>query len=138
MPRRCVPLLALFVLSGPSRSAEALPVVVQFNRDVRPILSDACFACHGPDAKKRKAGLPPTPAEVDSFVADTRPGAYERAALRLLASPRLGERLAIRWLDAARYADTNGYQNDGERTMWRWRDWVIDAYNANLPFDRFT
>ena len=64
--------------------------------------------------------------------------AIERLADRLLASPRYGERMAQRWLDGARYADTNGYQTDGERTMWRWRDWVIDAFNANMPFDRFT
>ncbi|MCC6419501.1 MAG: DUF1549 domain-containing protein, partial [Gemmataceae bacterium] len=83
-------------------------------------------------------GLPPTPAEVDAFLADTRPGAYERVVERLLASPRHGERLAIKWLEAARYADTNGYQTDGERFMWRWRDWVIDAFNQNMPFDRFT
>src|SRR5262245_27227465 len=70
-------------------------------------------------------GLPPSPAEVEAFVNDPRPDAYERLVERFLASPRLGERLAIRWLDAARYADTNGYQSDGERTMWRWRDWVI-------------
>ncbi len=57
---------------------------------------------------------------------------------RLLASPRYGERMATRWLDAARYADTNGYQSDGERSMWRWRDWVIDAFNRNMPFDQFT
>jgi hypothetical protein len=83
-------------------------------------------------------GLPPTPAELDVFLADRAPDAYERAVDRLLASPRLGERLASRWLDAARYADTCGYQNDGERFMWRWRDWVIDAYNRNMPFDQFT
>ncbi|MEQ2008309.1 MAG: DUF1553 domain-containing protein [Limisphaerales bacterium] len=83
-------------------------------------------------------GLPPTLAEVDAFLADTSPQAYERVADRLLASPRYGERMASRWLDAARYADTSGYQSDGERYMWRWRDWVIDAYNRNLPFDRFT
>jgi hypothetical protein len=83
-------------------------------------------------------GLPPTPAEVDAFLADRAPGAYERAVDRLLASPRFGERMAVRWLDAARYADTNGYQSDGERFMWRWRDWVIDAFNGNMPFDRFT
>lgn len=83
-------------------------------------------------------GLPPTPAEVDAFLADESPDAYERAVDRLLASPRYGERMAVRWLDAARYADTNGYQTDGERVMWRWRDWVIDAYNRNLPFDQFT
>ncbi len=83
-------------------------------------------------------GLPPTPAEVDAFLADASPDAYEKAVDRLLASPRYGERMAARWLDAARYADTNGYQSDGERIMWRWRDWVIDAFNANMPFDRFT
>jgi hypothetical protein len=83
-------------------------------------------------------GLPPTPREVDDFLADTRPDAYERVVDRLLASPRYGERMAIRWMNASRYADTSGYQSDGERVMWRWRDYVIDAYNANMPFDRFT
>jgi hypothetical protein len=83
-------------------------------------------------------GLPPTPAEVDSFLADPSPDAYERVVDRLLASPRFGERMARPWLDAARYADTNGYQNDGDRTMWRWRDWVINAFNRNMPFDQFT
>jgi hypothetical protein len=83
-------------------------------------------------------GLPPTPAEVGSFLADKSSGAYEKVVDRLLQSPRYGERMAIRWLEAARYADTNGYQTDGERTMWRWRDWVIDAYNRNMPFDQFT
>ncbi len=241
---------------------------IEFNRDIRPILSDACFRCHGPDAKKRKAGLrldtesgafadldngkafvpgkhqhslawkritasddrrrmppkdsprqltqrektligrwidqgakwqkhwaflpprrpalpavkqrfwprnpidtfilarlerdglspspeadrvtllrrvtldltglPPTPAEVDAFLADRSPDSYERVVDRLLASPRHGERMAIRWLEAARYADTNGYQSDGERIMWRWRDRVIDSFNENVPYDRFT
>ncbi len=83
-------------------------------------------------------GLPPTLAEVDAFLADSSPQAYERVVDRQLASPRFGERMASRWLDAARYADTSGYQSDGERYMWRWRDWVIDAYNRNLPFDQFT
>ena len=83
-------------------------------------------------------GLPPTPDEVDAARNDKSADWYERVVDRLLASPRYGERMAIRWLDAARYADTNGYQNDGERFMWRWRDWVIDAFNRNLPFDRFT
>ncbi|MEX2113385.1 MAG: DUF1553 domain-containing protein [Pirellulales bacterium] len=83
-------------------------------------------------------GLPPSPAEVAAFLSDNAPGAYERAVDRLLASHRYGERMAARWLDAARYADTNGYQDDGIRHMWRWRDWVIEAYNRNLPFDRFT
>src|SRR6185295_14917931 len=83
-------------------------------------------------------GVPPTPQEIDAFLRDTSPAAYERQVDRLLASPRYGERMAIRWLDAARYADTNGYQTDAERSMWRWRDWVIDAFNRNQPYDRFT
>ncbi len=83
-------------------------------------------------------GLPPTPEEVDTFENDRSPAAYERVIDRLLDSPAYGERCGIRWLDAARYADTNGYQTDGERSMWRWRDWVIDALNADVPFDRFT
>ena len=82
-------------------------------------------------------GLPPTPAEVDAFLADRSPDAYERVVDRLLSSPRFGEKMAARWLDAARYADTNGYQTDAERLMWRWRDWVIDAFNRNLPFNQF-
>ena len=82
-------------------------------------------------------GTPPTPAEVDAFVADPSELAYEKLVDRLLNSPHFGERLALQWLDAARYADTNGYNNDGDRTMWRWRDWVIDAFNSNLPYDQF-
>jgi hypothetical protein len=213
---------------------------VQFNRDVRPILSDKCYTCHGPDPAKRKTQMrldaeaasamsaqilmrvtstnkavhmPPAYAGVDgltdaqietlrqwveqgakweahwSFIPPRRPDqptsidalvqarlqreglqpstaadratllrrvtldltglpptlaelaskeSYEQAVDRLLASPRYGERMAVRWLDAARYADTNGYQSDGERSMWRWRDWVIAAFNRNLPFDQFT
>ncbi len=83
-------------------------------------------------------GLPPAPDEIEAFEHDSSPNAYEKVVDRLLASPRLGERLATRWLSAARYADTNGYQTDAPRVMWRWRDWVIDAYNRNQPFDRFT
>jgi len=83
-------------------------------------------------------GLPPTPGRVLAYLSDTRPEAYEREVDRLLASPRAGEHLAVDWLDAARYADTSGYQNDGPRTMWRWRDWVLEAINGNMPFDRFT
>jgi hypothetical protein len=232
----------------------ALPVAaVDFNRDIRPILSDRCFACHGPDAGNRKAnlrldveeaargkldavyqritsankalrmppaylghdalpvrdietirqwidagapwqqhwsflvprraarpvvknmawpaneidwfvlarlereglapspeadratllrrvtldltGLPPTPDEVEAFRQDP---SYEKVVDRLLTSPRYAERMAMRWLEAARYADTNGYQSDGVRTMWRWRDWVIGAFARNMPFDQFT
>ncbi len=83
-------------------------------------------------------GLPPTIDELDTFIRDKSPDAWEKAVDRLLASPRFGERMAFEWLDAARYADTNGYQIDGERFMWRWRDWVINAFNRDLPFDRFT
>jgi Protein of unknown function (DUF1553)/Protein of unknown function (DUF1549)/Planctomycete cytochrome C/Concanavalin A-like lectin/glucanases superfamily len=264
---------ALALCWAPLAHAQA-PRPIQFNRDVRPILSDACFQCHGPDKAKRKAGLrfdteegsrvdlggyfaivagkpqeselvkritaadkskrmppssaavslspkqietlrlwiaagakwekhwaflpperpplpsvknkawpinpidhfvlarleqeslkpspeadaatlirrlsldltglPPTPVEVDHFVnawraADAkREQVFEKLVDRLLASPRFGERMAQRWLDGARYADTNGYQTDGERTMWRWRDWVIEAFNNNMSFDRFT
>jgi hypothetical protein len=83
-------------------------------------------------------GLPPTPAEVDAFVADQSPDAYEKVVDRLLASPHYGEQMALPWLDYARYADSHGYQSDPERHMWRWRDWVINAYNKNMPFDQFT
>jgi mono/diheme cytochrome c family protein len=82
-------------------------------------------------------GLPPTPGEVDTFVADTSPDAYEKLIDRLLASPRYGERMATKWLDLARYADTHGYQMDRYRATWPWRDWVIKAFNENLPFDQF-
>jgi len=83
-------------------------------------------------------GLPPTPAEVDAFVADRSPEAYEKLVDRLLASPRYGERWARRWLDLARYADTNGYEKDRERRIWPYRDWVIRALNDDMPFDAFT
>jgi len=83
-------------------------------------------------------GLPPTPEETDAFVQDAAAGAYERFVDRLLASPHYGERWARRWLDLARYADTNGYEKDRPRSMWPYRDWVIRAYNEDLPFDRFT
>jgi hypothetical protein len=85
-------------------------------------------------------GVAPTPREVDEFLADvTTRGeqAYEAATDRLLASPHFGERQAIDWLDIARYADTHGFNNDSARSMWRWRDWVIEAFNANLPYDQF-
>ncbi len=216
---------------------------VRFNREVRPILSDRCYACHGPDPGKRKTKLrfdqepsakavivagepnkselfrritstdanrmppayaghsklsdreietirqwivegahfephwsfaPPVRAKgatIDSLVraqllkegmgpaaeADRatlvrrvaldltglpprpeEPGTYEQIVDRLLASPAYAERMAIRWLEGARYSDTNGYQSDGPREMWRWRDWVIDAFARNMPYDQFT
>lgn len=263
MIRQSIPILLCFVLlSGICLAADKQKL--QFNRDIRPILSDNCFQCHGPDAKTREAGLrldveaaakadrggyaaivpgdpksselisrifetdaftqmpppdsgksltveqkkklqrwvaegaayqqhwafepvqrpatqgnpidflirqrleeeglkpsppaspttqlrrvtlnltglPPTIEQTDAFLADVEERgldkAYEAAVDRLLASPRYGEHMAWNWLEAARYADTDGYQNDGPREMWRWRDWVIDAFNSNMPFDQFT
>ena len=83
-------------------------------------------------------GLPPTPAQLDAFLADTAVDAYEKLVDALLASPRYGERWARRWLDLARYADTNGYEKDRERTIWMYRDWVIRAINDGMPLDQFT
>ena len=82
-------------------------------------------------------GLPPRPEEIDAFLADDTPDAYERAVDRLLASPAFGERMAVQWLDLARYADTYGYQSDVDRPVWPYRDWVIRAFNDNLPHDDF-
>lgn len=82
-------------------------------------------------------GLPPTLEEIDAFLADTASHAYERVVNRLLASDAYGERMAAVWLDAARYADTGGYQSDRLRRMWPWRDWVVEAYNRNLPYNTF-
>ncbi len=83
-------------------------------------------------------GTPPTPEEVDAFVNDPDPQAYEALVDRLMASPHYGERMALSWLDAARYADSNGFQQDGDTWQWIWRDWVVKALNEDLPFDKFT
>lgn len=83
-------------------------------------------------------GLPPTPQEVDDFLADPSEQAYERTVDRLLASQQYGERMALPWLDAARYADSNGFQQDGDTWQWVWRDWVVKAFNQDLGFDQFT
>ncbi|HWQ91744.1 MAG TPA: DUF1549 domain-containing protein, partial [Clostridia bacterium] len=83
-------------------------------------------------------GLSPTPAEMDAFLGDTKPDAYERLVDRLLASPRFGEHMARYWLDLARYGDTHGLHLDNERSLWPYRDWVVDAFNQNLSFDQFT
>ncbi len=102
---------------------------------------------HSPEADRRTlirrvtldlTGLPPSPVDVQAFLNDASPNAYEKVVDRLLASPSYAERMAFRWMEAARYGDTNGYQTDGVREMWRWRDWVIDAFNRNMPFDQFT
>jgi len=100
-----------------------------------------------PDADRRTlirrltldlTGLPPTPAEVESFAGDADPKAYDKLVDRLMASPHYGERQALPWLDAARYADSNGFQQDGDTFQWVWRDWVVKALNDNMPFDRFS
>jgi len=83
-------------------------------------------------------GLPPTEAEIDAFVVDRRPDAYERVIDRLLASPRYGEKQALPWLDAARYADSNGFQQDGDTFQWMWRDWLVRSLNEDMPFDRMS
>ncbi len=83
-------------------------------------------------------GLPPTPAEVQAFLQDSSPNAYEKVVDRLLASPRFGERMALPWMDLARYGDSSVFHADGPRDMWGWRDWVIRSFNTNKPFDQFT
>ncbi len=83
-------------------------------------------------------GLPPTPEEIESFCSDARPDAYERVVMRLLDSPHYGERMALPWLDAARYADSNGFQQDGDTFQWLWRDWLVRQLNADKPFDQLT
>lgn len=82
-------------------------------------------------------GLPPTLTQIDNFVRDESPNAFEKVVDQLLASSAYGERMASIWLDVARYADSHGYQDDRPRTMWPWRDWVIDAFNTNMPYDSF-
>lgn len=256
-PPTLVAVLSLTVLSLAAFAAQTPQPsqargTLKFNRDIRPILSDNCFACHGPDKNKRQAGLrldlpnpavvpgdiltselvrrinrpegdalqmppaafhkkltpaqkqllmrwvgegakyeahwsfvpplapnkggggidalvrarlakekllpapqadkrtllrrlsldliglPPTPKELAAFLADTAPKAYEKQVDRLLASPRFGERMAMPWLDAVRYADTVGYHGDQNMNAWAYRDWVIEAFNKNMPFDQFT
>jgi Protein of unknown function (DUF1553)/Protein of unknown function (DUF1549)/Planctomycete cytochrome C len=83
------------------------------------------------------SGLPPTPAEVDAFLADTSSNAWDKLVDRLLVSPLFGEKMAVHWLDLSRYADTHGYHLDAGREQWPWRDWVIEAFNRNLPFNQF-
>jgi hypothetical protein len=83
-------------------------------------------------------GLPPSLDEIRAFLGDDSPDAYEKVVDKLLGSPHYGERMAMEWLDVGRYADTHGFHIDSHRDMWLWRDWVIDAFQKNLPFDRFT
>ena len=83
-------------------------------------------------------GLPPTLSEIDDFLQDTSPTAYDKVLDRLFASDAYAERMTLEWLDVARYADSHGYSLDRRRVMWPWRDWVIEAYNNNKPFDEFS
>ncbi|MGI9474590.1 MAG: DUF1549 domain-containing protein, partial [Rubripirellula sp.] len=113
-------ILARATIAGLERSPEASPETL-----VRRLFLDL-------------TGLPPSPADVRQYLEDKSPRAYEDLVDRLLASPRYGERMAWDWMDAARYADTDGFQGDPTRTMWPWRDWLVTALNDNLPFDQFT
>src|SRR5436305_361880 len=135
--------------------AAALPSAVRaenairFNRDIRPILSKlaARKVRPSPPADPRTLlrrlsldliSLPPTPEEMSAFLADAAPGAYERQVERLLKSPHYGERMAVPWLDAVRYADTVGFHGDQSQDVFPYRDYVINAFNQNKPFDQFT
>jgi hypothetical protein len=127
------------------------PVVDDKERHPIDVLVDACLKQQNfkanPQADRETlirrlkldlTGLPPTTEQIESFVSDVKAGAWERLVDRTLGSSAYGERMAWDWLEAARYADTNGYQGDRERTMWPWRDWVVKAFNENLPYDQFT
>jgi len=137
-PLTATPLTAAALTSGTIRNP--IDAFVQTQLDAR--------GWHAADEADRRTlirrvtldltGLPPTKPEVDAFLSDSSPTAYERVVDRLLQSSAFGERMAWDWLDAARYADTNGYQGDNERTMWPWRDWVVQAFNKNMPYDQFT
>jgi hypothetical protein len=136
---------------APKRPAEPAVRVVQWVRNPidRFVLAklEAEGMSHSPEADRATLikrlsidllGLPPSPEEVDAFVADADPKAYENLVDRLLASPHYGERMALPWLDAARYADSNGFQQDGDTWQWVWRDWLVKALNDDMPFDQFT
>ncbi len=113
-------------LAGPQQKAG---LVLQPEAERETLIRRVSFAL---------TGFPPTLKEIDAFLSDVRPGAYERMIDRYLASPHYGEEMARRWLDVARYADTHGLHLDNERQMWVYRDWVVQAFNDNLPFDQFT
>ncbi len=135
----------------PLRSA--IPSVVKGNRASNPIDSFVLSKLQkeglkqSPQASKEillrrlyldLTGLPPSKEQVEAFLSNTAPNAYFKLVESLLANPHFGERMVWDWLEASRYADSNGYQGDGERTMWPWRDWAVSAFNSNLPFDQFT
>ncbi|MEX0717742.1 MAG: PSD1 and planctomycete cytochrome C domain-containing protein, partial [Planctomycetaceae bacterium] len=125
--------------TGRSRNDIDLFVLARLEREGIPPSPEADRATLLRRLSLDLTGLPPTPDEVEAFFADDRPDAYERLAERLLASPHFGERWGMHWLDLARYADSDGFEKDHFRPhAWRWRDWVIDAVNRDVPFDRFT
>ncbi len=124
--------------SGRARNAIDLLVAAKLDGEGLALAAPAARRTLARRAALDLTGLPPAPELAREFAEDPSPAAYEKFLDRLLASASYGEHLAGMWLDAARYADTNGYQTDGTRSMWRWRDWVIDAFNRNLPFDQFT
>ena len=121
------------------------PVRTSIDRFVQARLEEQSWSL-GEDASKERlirrvtfdlTGLPPTTSEIDAFLADTEPDAYDRLVERLLINEHHGERLAAEWMDVARYSDSFGYQVDRDRQVWPWRDWVIRAFNENLPYDDF-
>ena len=124
--------------AGWARSALDYYVLAKLEKEGRAPSPEADRATLIRRASLDLIGLPPSPAEVDAFVADTSADAYEKVIDRLLRSPHFGERWARPWLDMARYADTQGFEKDNRRSMWPYRDWVISALNRNLPFDEFT
>ncbi len=115
---------------------DAFVASVHHTRGLQPT-AEAAKATLARRAALDLTGLPLPLAELEAFLADSAPDAYERLVDRLLTSPRYGEHMAMPWLDVARYADTNGFQGDAYRMNWPWRDWVVRAFNANMPFDRF-
>src|SRR5204863_45108 len=139
--------LPFVVADAPKTKPELPPAVkrtVDFARDVRPILEQSCVGCH--NAATQRGGLrldvgarAMDGGEGDAVLNDKSPEWYEHVVDRLLASPHYGERWGRHWLDLARYADSDGYEKDtGRPFAWRWRNWVINALNADRPFDQFT
>jgi hypothetical protein len=132
------PALPALKMAGAARNAIDRFVLARLERDGLKQAAEADRVTLIRRVTLDLTGLPPTPEEVDAFLADSAVGAYERVVERLLKSPHYGERMAVDWLDAARFADTHGYHIDAGRDMSLWREWIIDAFNTNLPFDRFT
>jgi hypothetical protein len=136
-PQRPIP-PTVHAETGPARNPIDLFILHRLQREGLTAAPEADRARLLRRVTLELTGVPPTLEELDAFLADDSPEAYERVVDRLLESPRYGERMVWEWLDAARYADTNGYQGDPTRSMWYWRDWAVAALNANQPFDRFT